>query len=135
MSLSLSDTDSALERVRNSSQFFLKLDFAVLASILAIASLFKLDGYDLLAELTNYRVELKLLGVIIAYALVLEYFITLIRNELPRRARKEHYGAVVTFFNYAYFLQVLSHLLLVGYLVGLTSGLLDCLSSSTCGGT
>lgn len=134
MAISQSETDSALARLRESSQFFLKLDFALLAAILAVGSLFKVEGRELLLELVNYRRELQVLGALIAYALILELVITVLRNGLSRWITDGHFSRLVSLCNVAYGLQVVAHILIVGGITAFVHGVLDCLSEAACGG-
>ncbi|MBV6790078.1 MULTISPECIES: hypothetical protein [Xanthomonas] len=135
MAISQSDTDSALGRLRESSQFFLKLDFALLGAILAIASLFKLDGRELLIKLASYTRELQVLGILVAYALALELLVTWLRNGLSRWIKEHDYSRLVSICTFAYGVQVSAHIFIVGGITGFVHGVLDCLSEITCSGT
>ena len=135
MTISQSDADASLARVKEGVQFLLKLDFALLAAALAIGSLFKLDGRELLVSLTSHKLELKFLGALIVYALVMEFHITWLRNGLSRWIEEKYFSRVVAVINLGYALQVLAHTLIVVGVIGYVSGVLDCMSLPACSGT
>lgn len=135
MATSKTDTEASLARLRESSQFFLKLDFALLAALLAIASLFKIDGRELLIELTDHTIELRVLGFLISFALAFEFLITWLRNGLSRWIDERYFSKLVATCNFVYGMQVIAHIFIVVGITAFLHGVLDCLSGIACSGT
>jgi hypothetical protein len=126
--------DSKLARLRESSLFYLKLDFGITAAIATAASAFKLDGNDLLFGIVQFRYIAQAILWFIVYALAFELLITRSRNSSPLQSgvdpRKSELAARNLLILYT--VQVFAHILLLVYCIGYIASGLDCLGHS-CG--
>ncbi|MGB0218342.1 MAG: hypothetical protein ACPGJF_03325 [Sinimarinibacterium flocculans] len=112
--------DEKLGRLRESVLFYVKLDFALVAGIAALASTLQIPADELLRTAAELRLGVTFFLALISYALALELLITSTRNSdiasKPSRGRLSGLGLSITKWGYGFL--VLAHTAMIGFISG-----------------
>lgn len=131
----------ALARWREGCVFYFKFDLALFAFVAALVSFFKIEGYEIIAYVFQYKMLLHYLAMLIIYALLFELAITNTSNrkDLSQILEVEvKSNRIYRIFNRLYGIQVLAHaalvLFMLGYISGFVDAFADCITgNSACG--
>ncbi|MGC1549093.1 MAG: hypothetical protein WA777_11245 [Rhodanobacter sp.] len=131
---SVNGIDQSLSLWRDSCLFYFKFDLALIASVAAAASFFKLEGNALIEQASQYESALQALIGLVIYAIAFEYSLTTVRNSrnvANFAGDEQKTRRLMRIFSLGYTVQVFTHAALLAGALGYASGFVDAFMSVT----
>lgn len=110
------EIDRKVSILRDCCQFYLKLDFSLVAAVAALISFLKLSGDALILALAKHDPDLRLLFWLLAYGLIFELILSstrIIGSLSTKNVSAKDANRTLIALSIMYYIQVIGHLFLI----------------------